>query len=353
LTGKEKLKMGKNKVCLGIIGAGAVAQVAHLPAFKRIPQVEVLALCDIDESKLRKVAEKHGIKKIYTDFEDLLQLEELDGVVIAVPNYLHAPMTIAALQHGKHVLCEKPMAMRASEAREMVKAATQAQKKLMIGFNHRFRPDVQVLKKFIERGELGEIFYIKTGWLRRRTEWSRDSWLIKTKSAGGGVFLDLGAHMLDLALWLAGDPKVLTASAVTYRKGKGYDVEDSGSAFIRLEGGAILSIEVSWTLIFDKDLTYVNFFGTRGAALLNPLRIHKELHGHLVNVTPITKFPQNVHKASFEEEALHFVECIRENKEPIFSGKDGVVITEILDAIYQSAKTGKEVELSNFQLRNP
>jgi predicted dehydrogenase len=337
--------MDEPRLRIGVIGAGAAAQVAHLPALRGLGGVEVLALSDTDEQKLRQVSQRYGIRRVFVDFEDLLRVEEIEGVVVATPNYLHAPMSIAALNYGKHVLCERPMAMNPRDAREMVKAARESARTLLIGFNQRYRPDVRVLRTFVKKGELGEILYVKTGWLRRRTDWPEGSWMMRAHSAGGGVFLDLGVQMLDLALWVCGYPQVLAVSAVTNRRGKGYDVEDSGSAFLRLSGKAVLSLEVSWTLVFDKDLTYVNFLGNRGAAALNPLRIHKELYGQLVNVTPVMKLPSNLHKASYEAQAAHFVECMRGRQEPAIPAEECLRTTEVLQAIYRSAELGEEVKM--------
>ncbi|MEW6686346.1 MAG: Gfo/Idh/MocA family oxidoreductase [Candidatus Edwardsbacteria bacterium] len=338
--------MSEKKLGVGVIGIGVIAQLAHLPAFSKFKDANLVALCDFEEAKAKKLAEKYGVKKLFTDFEKLLKCEEVQAVVIATPNYLHAPMTIAALEAGKHVLCERPMALNADQAKEMVKAAEKAKRRLAIGFNNRFRPEVQILKRFLEGEELGEVFYVKAGWLRRRTDWRSEEWLWRKKTSGGGVFLDLGIHLLDTALWLIGNLEVNTVSASLYKREKSQEIEDSGVAFIKTKKGGTLSLEVSWTLVFERDLTYMNFFGEKGAALLNPLRIHKEMHGELVNVTPTTKIPADSYRLSYYLQAGNFVEAVLQNREPLVSGEDGLKITELLDAIYQSAKEGKEVKIS-------
>src|SRR5262245_24284371 len=151
-------------------------------------------------------------------------------------------MAAAALEAGKHVLCERPLARSAEEARTMAKAARKSERVLMCAVQHRFRADAQLLRKFVEKGDLGEIFYAKAGWLRLRTEWDSDEWRRQKRESGGGVVLDLGFQMLDLALWTLGSPKVTSVTAGVHRSRKG-EVEDSSTAFLRLETGATLTLE--------------------------------------------------------------------------------------------------------------
>ncbi|HZV91014.1 MAG TPA: Gfo/Idh/MocA family oxidoreductase, partial [Candidatus Nitrosocosmicus sp.] len=184
--------MAKRPTRIGLIGAGVVAQVNHLPALKARRDVEVLALCDDDVEKARMVAQRFGIGRAVSDYEALLRNDELDAVIIATPNHLHAPMTQAALGYGKHVLCEKPPARNAAEAEQMAEAAKRAGTVLFYAMNFRFRTDVQMLRGYMERRELGTIFYAKTGWLLRRTETRRASWYRNKRSAGGGVLIDMG-----------------------------------------------------------------------------------------------------------------------------------------------------------------
>ncbi|MCK4575627.1 Gfo/Idh/MocA family oxidoreductase, partial [candidate division WOR-3 bacterium] len=158
--------MDESKIRVGIIGTGAVTQMGHIPAFKSISKAELIALCDNDEGKLKLLSKKHRIAKAYRDYEKLIDDKEIDAVVIATPNYLHLPMIEAACSAKKHILCEKPLARTAEEAKKICDVVNKAKIKFMLGLNNRFRPDVQILKKFID-GELGKIFYAKTGWLQR------------------------------------------------------------------------------------------------------------------------------------------------------------------------------------------
>ncbi|MEK7315563.1 MAG: Gfo/Idh/MocA family oxidoreductase, partial [Candidatus Eisenbacteria bacterium] len=272
--------MEKAPLRLGVIGVGLVSQINHLPCLKKRRDAEVVAICDDDPEKARMVAQHFGIGRTVADWEALLRADDIDAVIIATPNHLHAPMTIAALGYGKHVLCEKPPARNAAEAIQMADAAKKSGKILFYAMNNRFRSDVQVLRSYMERKEFGQIFYAKTGWLRRRSDRRGPSWYQNKKSAGGGVLMDLGTQMLDLAFWLLGNPTVTSVTATKYANDPRQDVEDTLAALLMFENGGSLSLEVSWALLLEKNFPYLNLFGTHGAALLNPFRIHKELNGN-------------------------------------------------------------------------
>src|SRR5262245_18765812 len=253
---------------IGLVGVGAAAQISHIPTLMRTEGLELVALCDRDPEKAQRVAQKFQIPTASSRLDDLLEDETLDAIDICTPNFLHAPMATAALEAGKHVLCERPLARSADEASQMVKVARKADRILMCAVQHRFRPDAQLLRKVVEKGDLGEIFFAKAGWLRQRTEWDSDAWRRQKREPGGGVVLDLGFQMLDLALWVLGSPKVQSVTASVHRLRKG-EVEDSATAFLTLQGGATLTHELTWGLIMEKDFAYVNLFGSTGAALLN------------------------------------------------------------------------------------
>jgi len=230
---------------IGLVGVGAAAQISHIPTLKRTEGLELVALCDRDPEKAQRVAQKFQIPFATSRFDDLLADDELDAIDICTPNFLHAPMATAALEAGKHVLCERPLARSADEASQMVKVARKADRVLMCAVQHRFRADAQLLRKVVEKGDLGEIFFAKAGWLRQRTEWDSDEWRRQKRESGGGVVLDLGFQMLDLSLWVLGSPKVQSVTASVHRLRKG-EVEDSATAFLRLEGGATLTLELTW-----------------------------------------------------------------------------------------------------------
>lgn len=332
-------------VRVGLVGAGAIAQISHLPALARIPGVKVVALCDVDQGKARRVASRYNVPRTTVSFEELAGLDDVDAVDICLPNHLHAPAALAALGAGKHVLCERPFSRSSREASEMVAAAGKAGRVLMSGFNSRFREDVTVLKRFVAGGEIGNVFYAKTGWLMQSSTWSGEGWRKKKQYAGGGVLLDLGIQMLDTTLWLLDLPRVTAVSASAHPRPDGDRLESTASAHLRLAGGGSVTVEVSWSLLMERDFAYVNLFGDKGAALLNPLRLHKEMHGSLVNVTPNLTSPRNTYKLSYENEIRHFVECIRTGARPLSPGEDAVQMLQLLEALYRSVEEGREVEL--------
>jgi len=330
--------MGK-KIKIGIIGCGAVAQVGHIPAFKSILDVEITAICDTDERKLAYLKNKYNISEATTRFEDIIRDKNIDGVVIATPNYLHHPMVISALEYGKYILCEKPLGLNTNEVREIGKIAQKYPDRLMYGLNDRFRQDVQTLRKYILGGELGEIFYAKTGWLRKMggsiEKWRKD----KVKS-GGGVVLNLGVHLLDIALWILPKKPVAVSTAAHYND----EIEDSGVAIIRFEDGTFLTLEVAYTLLFERDFAYFNLFGERGSALLNPLKIQKIKKDTLIDITPDAGKKES-YKSSFEFQAEWFVDMVRKGRKPLFNWKDAYTIAKIIDALYKSAQENKEIQL--------
>lgn len=334
------------KVRVAVVGAGHVAQVAHIPAYINNPNVELTAIVDDDPVKGRKLRKLYGFKKFYEDLTEMLDKEDVDAVDICTPNFLHAPMAIAALRSGRHVLCEKPLARNAREAEQMVKAADKAKRYLMVAMNNRFREDVRVLRTFIERGELGDIQMVKTGWLRRTHDWRERTWFTEKGKAGGGVLLDLGIALTDLAIWVAGLGKPSRVSCSIFGTSKRNSVEESACAMVHFAGGACLLLEVSWNLKTPADVTYLQMFGSKGAAVMHPLTIHKSMHGHLVNVTPELNTKINFYKASYQFEVNHFIECIRENKTPMTTGREAWEIIKILDAMYESAAAQKEIELA-------
>jgi predicted dehydrogenase len=347
----------KRKIRIGVIGTGGIANAAHLPGYSQIPdECEIVALCDIDPKALKRTAEKYGVKNTFEDYNKMLEMEEIDGVSVCTPNYVHCDPTIQALKAGKHVLCEKPIAMNAVEAKRMVDTARKTGKHLQIGYNSRFSLANQLLKKYIDAGELGEIYYSRAQSLRRR---GIPGWgvFIEKDKQGGGPLIDIGVHILDLTLWLMGHPKPVAASGVTYQKfGKRSDVvgfmgqwdykkftvEDFASALIRLDNGASIALEASFVANIPEDIHTSTLCGTEGGAVTSPLTIVKEKHGSLQTFKP--EYPGHEVNTHFEE-MKHFVNVIRTNTEPLVTGEHGLMVAQIMDAIYASADAGKEVTI--------
>ena len=332
------------KLRIGIIGCGAQAQLAYIPALKKNHSCEIIALCDTDSRKLNLLSTRLDIKKRYNDFDDLRNDADIDAVIIATPNYLHAPMAIGAMEYGKDVLCEMPLAVNSTEAAEMVETAKREKRKLIPCLNDRLRPDVITIKKFINGGELGSVYYTKGGWLRGKTEWSLSSWWGQRLRAGGGAFLSLGSQILDFALSLLEPAQPTSVVGTIYKREAIAEVEDTAFAMLRFPKDLVLTIEVGWSLLLEKDFTYFNIFGNKGAALLNPIQIHREMHGHLVNVTP--SLPEkDFQRASYQLLVDLFVDAILKEIDCPIKSKDALLINQIIDAFYQSANTKKEVAI--------
>jgi predicted dehydrogenase len=347
--------MADYKLGVGIVGLGIGS--LHLQGYLQCPDAKVIALCDVDEARARKVADENGIPHVFTSYEEMLKLEEVQAVSVCTPNFLHAPITLAAFAAGKHVICEKPLAMKPEEAEAMVAAGKKAGKVFMVAFNNRFRDDTRAMKEYIEAGKMGEIYYAKTGWIRRKGAPGMGGWFTTKAKSGGGALIDIGVHVLDLALWLMGNPKPIAVSGSTFMKfghlGRGasawgltadnkgtFDVDDLACALIKLDNGATLFLEASWVSHIKEDLIYTQVMGTEGGGEIAPLTIYTDVDGRSADIKPYTS-----ELSGHIEEIKHFVDCVVNGKEPISTGEQGLQITRILDAIYKSAETGKEVVL--------
>ena len=355
--------MSQNALRIGIVGLG-VGKLFHLKCFKDIPGVTIQAICDQNAALLREVETEYAVPQTFADFDKFLGAAEIDAVALAVPNFLHKPMTLAALDQGWHVLCEKPMALNAAEALEMRARVRATGRKFMIHFNQRFRAEHQFFKEVIDSGKLGEIYYASTGWRRMRGIPKFGGWFGQKKMSGGGPLIDLGVHMLDLTRWLIGSPKAVTVSASTFShlgeslaraQSKDFDVEDLAAALIRFDNGTSLMLEVNWALNFEeREKIYLELSGKKGG-LSNvtfdykdtTTCIFREENGAMVKTVPL-RYP-----AGFETAQEHFVRCIREDREPEAGADDGVEIMRILDAIYASALEHREVVMKDVDFTHP
>jgi predicted dehydrogenase len=351
---------------VGIIGTGGIAQGAHIPGYQGTEGVELYAACDVIEERAQAMAEKFGIPHVFTDYEEMLKLPEIDIVSVCTPPFAHKDATIAALQAGKHVLCEKPMALDATEAQAMLDAWYAARERyknvFSIGFQSRFGRNAQLLKRFIDAGELGELYYGRTAALRRR---GIPGWGVFTDKAknGGGPLIDIGVHALDLALWLMGHPQPASVYGVTFRKfgnradvfnpwgswdPKTYDVEDAAMAMIRFQNGATLQLECSWALNIERSMSQTILCGTEGGAQLQPFKIFQEKHGTILDIVP----PEGATEGQGRSETpLHVLEmrglikAIREHSDPLVLPEQALMVSRIVDAIYASDASGQAVNL--------
>ena len=350
------------KIKIAMIGAGNIANT-HLDSYAKVEGAEIYAVCDIDEARLNKTADKYNISRRYTDVDTMLaELPELDAADVCVWNCNHASCAIKALNAGLHVLCEKPMAYSANEAEEMQAAAEKNGKLLMIGFVLRFSDDARIAMDFIEKGYLGDIYYAKAQYVRRHG--NPGGWFSDKSRSGGGPIIDLGVHVIDLTRYLMGKPKPVSVyAAASNRLGNrphlhnsvGWkpenatdddicDVEDFATALIRYDNGAVTFLETSYD-INGEDIARRQLFGTKGGMdLTDGVKIYGEYNDYIADINVSTKHLKNSQDL-FVAEMAHFVDCVANGTPCRASAEDGIVVMKILDAIYESARTGHEVLL--------
>lgn len=352
---------------VGMIGCGIAS--FHLGGYAEEPRAKVVALAGLDTQRCQDLAAKYDIPTIYGDYHELLEREEVDIVSVGVPNNLHLPVAMAAIERGKHVLMEKPLALNAAEGERMVRAAAEKGVILAIAFNRRSRADMQVLKRVIDEGQLGEIYYAKAFWVRRSGIPGLGTWFTSKELSGGGPLIDLGVHVLDMALWLMGNPQVTTVSASTYNKigtqGKGqwigsrfghtdkpFEVEDFAAAFMRTDAGATLHLEASWAgYTGHTDEFGVSFMGDKGGAELHvkdyatvgTLKLFSEVGGAQADTVP--RLPQKEVWAGHAEIIHSLVDAILDGKPMSPSGLEGLDRTRLIDEIYRSAAERREITI--------
>ncbi len=350
---------------VGIIGCGGIANGKHLPAIKKEGSADIVAFCDIVEQRAADAAKKYGTEdaKVFTDYQELLKLE-LDAVYVCTPNRSHCEITVAALEAGKHVMCEKPMAINHSEAMMMVEAAKRTGKLLTIGYQNRYRPDSTYLKQECEAGELGDIYYAKAKAIRRRAV---PTWgvFLNEFEQGGGPLIDIGTHALDLTLWTMNNYKPKSVVGTVYHKLNGetqpanafgawkpeeFTVEDSAFAFIVMEDGATITLEASWALnTLDVHEAKTVLCGTKaGADMQNGLTINGTKHNRQYELKPeltaggVAFFEGGTPAPEVMEQQI-FLKAIRGEGELVVLPEQAAVVTQILDAVYQSAREGKQI----------
>jgi predicted dehydrogenase len=331
-------------VRVAVVGAGAIAQVAHLPVLRRLPGVEVSAICDTDVGKAQALAQRFEVAEYYDDIEDVLRHSRSDAMVICTPNHLHEIHVLAALSAGVHVLCERPLALTLGGVERVLAAADKHGRRVMVGMNHRFRSDVQAVRGFLAGGDIGAVQAVRGGWYTFQPSRQMLGWRLRRQQSGGGAVLDLGLPIIDLGLWTSGWPAVRRVSA--HLPGRTADTTESmGAALIVCENGMSLSLDVSWSHIGEGERFWFEIVGARGSAAINPLRVFKESHGTVADLTPTgasgreTQFTQ-----SYRAEWTYFLAVMRGdvNAPP---PRDQLALQRVLDAIYRSADEGRDIEL--------
>ena len=330
-------------VRIGVVGVGAIAQIAHLPVLAKMRGAQVVALCDNDGPKARALADRFEVPDVFTDIEDLLELEDLDAVVVCTPNHLHEPHVLSALAARVHVLSERPLALSSRGVERILSAASRADRKVAVALNHRFRADVQALSGFLRGGELGRLTAVRAGAYQPRRV--GDGWRYRRAEAGGGVFLEHGLPLVDLALWLAGFPDPLRVVAHMERGRAASAVEDAMFVLLECAQATSFAVDVTWSYIGQEDRWWFDVLASRGSAQLAPLRVVKELNGKATDVTPTgAAARESIFTQSYRAELAHFVAMLRDEAsyEP---PTDQVIVHRVAEAIYKSADEGKEVRL--------
>ena len=326
---------------IGIVGAGAIAQLAHLPVLSKMRGVELVSICDNDRTKARALADRFNIPDAGTDIEDLLETDDLDAVVIATPNHLHEPHVLSALAAGKHVLCERPVALTARGVERILAAASRYDRKVFVGNNHRFRADVQALARFISGGELGKVTGIRAGAFQFKR--AGEGWRLRRPESGGGAFLEHGAPLLDLALWISDATEVERVSA-SMERGRGASaVEESMVVSLTCASGMVTVIDVVDSYVGQEERWWFEILATRGSGRLAPLRVVKELNGRATDVSPSgAAGRESAFLQSYRAQFAHFLAVVQESV-PYEPPADQVRLHRVIEAISRSAEEGKEI----------
>ncbi len=338
---------------MGVIGLGMGR--GHARGYHSHPQADLVAICDMDVGRLQEVQSELDVPRTYTDAEKMFCAEELDGVSIAVPNKYHAPLTIAALKHGLHVLCEKPMAMTVKEAERMNAAATKASRSLMINFSFRFTEAAYALKQQVDAGVVGDIYFGRSVWHRRRGIPRFGGWFGIKELSGGGPLIDLGVHRLDLALWLMGYPEPVTVTGSTYdriaqplakKERKQFDVEDLACGLVKFANGATLILEASWALHQqEREHMTTNLYGDRGGLVHRNTAGGYDFTAEIFTDEDGDQFSKRLdwRSGSTPSSYHEFVNSILEQRAPMATGEQGIKVMKILEGIYKSASSGREI----------
>lgn len=366
----------QSKVRVAVIGAGFVATKGHLPALARNPDTEVVALVDVNATRAADVARAFGIPAAYTDYVEMLRQVAPDLVIVGTPNLYHAPVSVDALNAGAHVLCEKPMALTVADAQVMADAARRNNRLLTIGVHNRFRPEAEFLKRIIDNGQLGRVYYAKVSLFRRRGIPGFGSWFTNKDLAGGGAIMDIGVHMVDLALWLMGSPTPVSVMGVTYAEfgpraralgGWGvdappagastadgrFDVDDLAAGMVRFDNGATLMVDISWAG-YSPSEEHLHLLGTEGGAEIHgadrqaptqtPLKLYHDYMGRPTETLPVFP-PLPASEGSMVQQLDTLISAIRHGTPLRVTPEQVVVVTAILESLQESARLGRSVDI--------
>jgi len=353
-----KTKRKKSQFKVAVIGAGGIGQ-DHVASFRLHPDVQVVAIADVNPERGKELADRFGVPEFVLNYKDLLVRTDIDVISIALPNYLHAPVALDALRAGKHVMLDKPMATNAKDGGRLVAEAKRRGVLFMVGQNFRFNNDTQTAKHVVAQGTLGDIYHAKTSWSRRAGIPRIGSWFTQKKYAGGGCTYDIGVHALDRCLYLMGEFDAAAVSGQTYAKfgprgqgngnwgkseidpGRPFDVDDLSIALIKLKSGRTVLLETSWAAHGPLvDVNSTQLFGTEAGLILPPVQLFRQTKGGYSSQV-IDPVPPAVDL----NRMVHFIDCLLGRAKPFIKNAESVAVQKILDAIYQSAATGREVRI--------
>ena len=352
-----------DKLKIGIIGTGIIGK-SHVRSYQSMQNdVEIVAVADINESEAQRVAQEYNIPHVFSDYRDLLKIDEIDSVDVCLPNFLHAPVTIAALEAGKHVYCEKPMAKTGPEAVAMYEAAQRTGKKLSVQMATVFTKETQIAKYLIKADALGNVYYVKTSHYRRRGRPYVDGYatphFVQKEKAGGGTLLDTAIYNMARMVYILDNPEIETVTASTFqeldmdkerREDSGYDVEELGTGFVRLAGGITMFVEEAWAANMDSG-DGDRIMGSKGGLKLNPFTFYTDLYDMDADVTfDIDGYERRMRSLGYtgdgyENSQQHVVWGLLGRVDMIDTGAIGLTVARITEAMYQSAEQRKEIDL--------
>ncbi|WP_078394283.1 Gfo/Idh/MocA family protein [Shouchella patagoniensis] len=353
------------RIRIGVIGAGSISDM-HLNSYAESDEAELIAICDLNEERAKKKAALYSAKRTYVNYKDLLADPEIDAVSICTWNNSHAEITIDALHAGKDVLVEKPLTTSVEKALKVEEAVKETGKKLQVGFVRRYASNTELIKTFVDQGDLGDIYYARGVTLRRLG--NPGGWFADKERSGGGPLLDVGIHVIDVLWYLMGRPKVKSISGNVYShlgnranvehksfyKAADYDptknsVEDFANALIRFENGASMSVDVSYTIHAEKDEVSAKLYGTKGGAVLEPkLELVSEKYNTMLNILPQVDTTTLDVRQAFQNEIDWFLKVCQGQEETRSPVEDGIEMMKILCGIYEASEQQKEIVFEEF-----
>jgi len=346
--------MRNDRLRVAIVGAGQIVEVTHLPILSSMrEELDLVGIADIVPERAERLAMKFGVERAFHDYEEMLSTLKPDAALVCTPNRFHAAATVTALRTGCHVFCEKPPAMNKEEVRRMMVASRKSGRILSFNFNYRYRREAIAIKKFVDNGDLGEVYHCEGNFLRRRGVPGWGSFSSK-EIQGGGPLMDIGVHMLDLALFMMGFPEPESVTASTYckignKKGVGlmgswdpgkFKVEDSAFGFVKFTNGASLILKTAFALnMKDRSNVNLQIFGDKAGATVFPPEVFTEIHGELADISLPFVEDDNCYMRSL---GAFFDRC-REGSSEFPTPEQAYLLQSLLDAFYESAESGSAV----------